>query len=224
VTTYSSAYVIQEVQEVLPDSSAKIVETTTWLSTPWNSNDTASASPIKETRQVVLHVTQTGQIIDIAYDTAFGEIDVPEQHHIRTYYEQGIPIFPDHQLAPGNSWSQTTKVVLADHIVRANMSYRVTALVREGGYDCAVIEFTGNMTLPVESDTLSADRRTGVDRIESVGRLFFAYSEGLVVSQHERWIIDRERTGQIDGRQQHFREAIELDIDFVLQEHTIAAR
>jgi hypothetical protein len=143
--------------------------------------------------------------------------DYTSVQYIKNYYEQGMPVFPARELAPGDSWTQTTKVVLPGEPMEASVSYKVTALVREAGYDCAVIECDGQLFIPIEPNPKDTVQRTGLDNIKSTGKLYFAYKEGMVVLQRERWVIDRHRKLILPDKTEEFREAVELDVDFALK-------
>ncbi|MEW5994326.1 MAG: hypothetical protein AB1744_08010, partial [Candidatus Zixiibacteriota bacterium] len=173
---------------------------------------------VEETRRLELHVTPNGKVLEVSF---IDHDDYAGIQYLKNYYEQGLPVFPSHELTPGASWTQTTRVILPGEPMAASMTYRVVSLVREAGYDCAVIECEGDMIIPVESDPADTIRRSGLDRIESTGRLYFAYKEGAVVLQRERRVIDRERTKTVKGKTEEFREAIELDIEFALKQRTL---
>ena len=53
------------------------------------------------------------------------------------------------------------------------------------------------------------------------GLLYFAYKEGMVILQREQWLIDRYRRKTISGETKEYKEAIELDIDYMFKGRTI---
>ncbi|HWR83610.1 MAG TPA: hypothetical protein VN285_09925 [Candidatus Deferrimicrobium sp.] len=203
------------VLRVLPDSSAEIQEVSSWTEQRELTEDSTGRAPLEKRRTLVLLVQPDGKVRDVQ---SLGEPEGAGLRYIKNYYEQGIPVFPARSLAAGDSWTQTTKVVLPEEEMEASMTYRLRGLAREAGYDCAVIECDGEMIIPLEPDTKDSVERSGLDRIRSKGTLHFAYTEGIVVMQTDKWIIDRERRKTYAGKTEQYHETVELDIDFMLKE------
>ncbi len=168
---------------------------------------------------MILQVQPNGKVRDVKLSA--GE-DPTRIRYIRNYYEQGMPVFPAQEVAPGYSWTQTTKVILPEETMEATMTYTVTSLVREAGYDCAIIECDGTMIIPIEPNPRDSVQISGLDRIKTTGLLYFAYREGMVVLQHERWVIDRNRRKTVSGETSEYKEEVELDIDYMLKGRTVA--
>jgi hypothetical protein len=143
--------------------------------------------------------------------------------YLKNYYEQGLPVFPWYEVSPGYSWTQTTKVILPQETMEAVMNYRVASLAREIGYDCAVIESDGEMIIPVEPSEDGSSQASGYDRIKTTGVLYFAYKDGIVVRQREQWSIDRVRPKTFGGATREYREAVELNIEYILRGKTVIA-
>jgi hypothetical protein len=155
-----------------------------------------------------------GKITDIQ---ATSGQDEKTLDYIRNYYQQGGPVFPDGELSPGHRWTQTTTVKLPDYTLEATTTYRITALAREAGYDCAVIEYDGNMVLPVETDSSGTPEHVGFDRISGTGLIYFAYNEGLVVLQREHWTVRGNRPQLVNDSVQPFQIAMDHSLDFSLK-------
>ena len=208
----------QLVRRILPDSTAELVEVTTWTVEKPSKEDSSVTETVEESRELVLQVRPNGMVLDVRFrhDENYSHI-----RYIRNYYEQGMPVFPSHEVSPGYTWTQTTKVVLPGEPMEASITYKVLSLAREAGYDCAVIQYGGDMIIPLEPNPRDSVQRSGLDRIRSTGLLYFAYKEGMVVLQREQWLIDRHRRKTISGETKEYQEAVELDIDYMLKGRTI---
>lgn len=208
----------QLVKRILPDSVAELVEVSSWRYERPNKDDSSVTDTVEEGRELVLQVRPDGKVLDVKFGQ---DQDYSRIRYIRNYYEQGMPIFPPHEVTPGYSWTQTVKVILPGEPMEASMTYKVMSLAREAGYDCVVIECDGHMIIPLEPNPRDSVQRSGLDRIKSTGLLYFAYKEGMVVLQRERWLIDRDRKTTCPEGTKEYKEAIELDIDYVLKGRTI---
>ena len=208
----------QTVHRLLDDSTAEILETASWSYEKRNEQDTAIVDTIREKRELLLVVQINGKVRDVK---SFTNESYTNIRYVRNYYEQGLPVFPWDQVTPGYSWTQTTKVVLPKEPMEASMTYKVASLVREAGYDCAVIDCNGTMIIPVEPDPRDSIQTNGLDRITLTGVLYFAYKEGMVVLQREQWQIDRDRKRTHNGVTKEYREEVALDIDFVLKSRSV---
>lgn len=215
-TSTFDAAIDQSVTEVINDSTATILEVMAWS---WESerkeNDSVYTDTLSRERRLILTMFANGKVSDLRYANG-------EEHgslaYIKNYYEQGMPVFPASDISPGQSWSQSTKVILPNETMEASTTYKVRALARESGYDCAVIEYDGNLIIPVEPKAEDSTSRGGIDRIKSTGVIYFAYTEGFVVMQRERWVIDGVRRKVENGIESQYRMAVELDAEFVLIE------
>jgi len=208
----------QFVKRILDENTAEIVEISTWRFEKPNKNDSSIIDTVEERRELILHVQPNGKVRNVEFSV---EENYTNIQYIKNYYEQGMPVFPSGELSVGDSWTQTTKVVLPGETMEASMNYEIASLVREAGYDCAVIEYDGNIIIPIESSPQDSVQRSGVDRINSAGRLYFAYREGMVVLQREQWLINRERKTTCSEGTKEYKEAIELDITFALKQRSI---
>jgi len=116
----------------------------------------------------------------------------------KNYYEQASPVFPDVPVSEGQSWDQSVKLIVKDEgATSAETKYKVKSFVREAGYDCAIIEFTGNMILPYRKVENDGSLIVGLNRINSKGVIYFGYVHGMIVRQDETYDIqlDASRIG-----------------------------
>lgn len=207
----------QEVLTVNPDGSAKIIETDSWDYEHPNKDDSTIIDTVKEIRKLEMVVEPNGRIVDLQFLT---ETSPSMVKYLKNFYEQGMPIFPKDEVSPGYSWTQTTKVILPDGPMEASTTFKLTSFARESGYDCAVIECDGDLILPLEADLSEETPRRGIDHISTSGVTYFAYKEGVVVQQRERWIIDGQRERFKDGEWQPYQMKAETDVDFRLKKLT----
>lgn len=195
------------------DGVAELAEQAIWIYEMPSEKDTSVMETKQDTSMMVFRVRSNGQIVGID----FGEdSDIRRTTYIRNYYEQGMPVFPERDLSLGESWTQTTRIVLPDETLEASTTYRLKSLVREAGYDCAVIEYDGNMVIPIEASPEDSTQRTGLDRIDATGMISFAYKEGMVVLQRERWVIEGSREKLVNGKKIRYRLTVEADTEFTL--------
>ncbi|MDF1544150.1 MAG: hypothetical protein P1R58_03490 [bacterium] len=206
--------VVQEVKSVTEDQIATIYEEDHWSFEAPSKEDSLKIDTMTETHSFTVSVSPNGKL----HDVDFGEdASITSASYNRTYWEQGMPEFPDDEVGPGHSWTQTNKVVLPDETLEASTTFKVKSLVREAGYDCAVIEFDGDMVIPLVPDPADSTQRTGLDRIKSTGMIYFAYREGIVVLQRERWVVDGTRQKMEKGEMLHYQIAVESDSEYILK-------
>ncbi|SYZ74058.1 hypothetical protein TRIP_C60328 [Candidatus Zixiibacteriota bacterium] len=125
----------------------------------------------------------------------------------KNYYEQALPVFPQNPVSEGYSWSQSVKLIVKNEgTTRAETTYRVRALVREAGYDCAVIEYQGNLVLPFRGTDKEGALVIKLERINSDGKIYFAYREGMIVRQEETYTIESEGTRSLNGATKEYKE------------------
>ncbi|UCE25282.1 MAG: hypothetical protein JSU74_04355 [Candidatus Zixiibacteriota bacterium] len=196
------ASVTQEVTRLLNDTTAEVREIGTWESTRPSEED--STEMVTEERRVetLLHILPNGKIAD------FEVVDLPRRYrasYVKSYFEQGMPVFPSGERPIGYSWTQTTKVVLPEESMEASTTYEIKSLVRYAGYDCAVIEYQGNLVIPVDPIPDDSTRRQGLDRVIIKGIMYFGYKDGLIIEQRESWNVDGERRRLEEGEFVNFR-------------------
>ncbi len=132
----------------------------------------------------------SGEIIDIVPVTNVDEKWVDRQLE---FLRQAQPSYPATDMSVGFSWTQTTKVQLPDDIREASLTYKVKSFVRERGYDCVVLEFEGLYHMPIKK-TGESSVVTGVNRTTTQGTIYFAYREGIIVSDRSWWVVNSDRT------------------------------
>ncbi len=111
----------------------------------------------------------------------------------KNYYEQASPVFPDEPVSENHSWGQTVKLIVkGEGPTNAETKYNVKAFVREAGYDCAIIEYSGNMILPYRNTEPDGSLLIGLNRIKSKGVIYFGYVHGMIIKQEETYDIQME--------------------------------
>ena len=106
--------------------------------------------------------------------------------------------------------------MLPTETMNASTTYTIKSFVRELGYDCAVIEYTGNLLIPIEPKKDDKTQRSGIDKIQTKGMIYFAYIEGLVIKQTEKWKTEGTRTQIIDGEWEKYKFESNYDVNFIL--------
>lgn len=221
VKDYSTDYratIVQEITEKFEDGSVALIEYDTWFYEAPSEEDSTVREKREFSRELRMKIRPDGKVLEIEFPDEESKSAIA---YIKNIYEQGMPVFPTEEISPGYSWTQTTKVLLPDGVMEASTTYRFRSLAREGGYDCAVVECNGNLVIPVEADPEDTLKRAGVDHIQTTGKLYFAYKEGMVVLQRERWVVDGDRVKVIDGKQVAYQVAIEVDTEFRLTKITV---
>jgi hypothetical protein len=216
--------ILWQVKRVLEDGTAEIYETKSYRLYSKNEKDSVLSDTVYEGDPYILYMQPNGKIVDLDFAKPSSSVDLA---YAQDYWQQGTAVYPEGQHGPGYSWTQTTRVVLPDGPIEASTTYTIKSLVRERGYDCAVIEYDGNMVLPIQpfrressSPGEAFDQISGVDRIKASGNLYFAYKEGVIVLQRERWTLDGERVRRYDKSSENVitRVHIEYDVDHSLIE------
>ncbi len=211
--TYSIE-VEQEVISVGSDGTADVIERGAWIIVRPGKEDSTVMDTSTYERELQLKIKPNGKIVDFTFAK---EEESSSAAYIKNYYEQGIPVFPSVEMSPGKEWTQETKVVLPEENLEASTTYRIKSLAREAGYDCALIEYEGNLVIPIVPDPKDSVWRDGIDRVSSTGIMYFAYKEGVVVLQRERWVIDGERRESKGADTVQTRIASEIDSEYVLK-------
>lgn len=199
------------VRRLLKDSTAEIVETRTYRYTAVE-KDSSTSDTMAHTDDMTMYMKPNGKIVDL--EPAYSR--KRRLSYLKSYIEQGQPVFPQGELSQGYSWTQSTKVILPDGPIEASTTYEIKSFARERGYDCVVIAYDGNMAIPLEPmKEKGYEIISGVDRITSKGHLYFAYKEGMIVVQMERWLLDGERVtiSEETGDTVNSRVQIEYDVD-----------
>ena len=221
-----------DVRRVLDDSTAEILERSQYVKRARNLLDTASVDTVQgkpyDADELIKYMTPRGGIVDMEFasDSARGNIQ-----YLKDYYRQGLPEFPDREIVQGESWTQTTRVVLPDGPVDASTTYTVKGFSRERGYDCVIIEYDGVSIIPIPAGVHEMyEVISGADKIVCKGHLYFAYKEGAIVLIRERWVFDSDRVvvhqsaepkyGYVSGDTTAMNVGIEYDVDYHLVKMT----
>jgi len=207
-----------EVRDIIQDSIAAVWEKDTWQYERPTEKDSTVIDTIVSERELLMDIYPNGRITNLRSAT---DESVEHLSYIKNFYEQGVPVFPSGELSPGFSWTQTTKVILPEETMEASTTFKIKSLAREGGYDCAIIESDGNLVIPVEPGSMDTLMISGLDRIHTTGLIYFAYREGMVVLQRERWVVDGTREEMKDGKKRTISVGSTTDVDFSLRSRTI---
>ncbi|MBN2227521.1 MAG: hypothetical protein JW763_09165 [candidate division Zixibacteria bacterium] len=137
--------------------------------------------------------------------TEFGTTDElpPEQYDFqKRLFEQMDPMYPGYPVRLGDSWSNTVKILLGvDEKTDATTTYTVKAFERRAGYDCVVIDYEGMLIVPRATIAPDGTRHTiSVETIKRSGTFCFAYREGFIVRQTERFDLIAEGTEYAEGK------------------------
>ena len=203
----------QEFIRFIDDTTAEISESSTWEFERPSKEDSTKMEKHTSNLKTRLQVLPTGKVIGVEFvdDTEKNRIS-----YIKNYYEQGVPVFPTGEKPVGYVWTQTTKVVLPEETMEASTTYEIKSLVRQSGYDCALIEYNGNMAIPLEPSPEDTILIGGLDRIKIKGLMYFAYKEGIVVDQKETWVIDGDRTKLKDNEAVNYKVEMEYGVTYRL--------
>lgn len=205
--------IVSNCTKELNDSTAAVKEMHTWGETKKNPQDSTKIDSVHQEESLILQMMTNGRISNMQYT---GEATVTQSTDSKNVIEQGTPVFPDNTLSVGSNWTQTSRITIAGKEQDASTTYRVTGFMRDGMYDCAVIQYSGNMVIPVVENPADTAKRSGVDHITTEGSLYFAPKEGLLVKQHEHWNISGERKKLVKGEFMDYSVTVNMDIDIRL--------
>jgi hypothetical protein len=208
------ATIDREVRRVLPDSTGEIVQNSTWIILRPSEDDSLVTDTVTGDRTLTFYTKPDGRLVDIEFPEDFGkEIDTS---YYRTFYEQAATVFPNRPVKQGETWTHRSMVLLKDEQVEAFTDYTLRSFAREKGFDCAVIDFEGEMVVPINQSPDDTTKRHGVDRTKITGMMYFAYTEGTIISSRERLIQTFDRTYLKNGEWVNYLEVVEADGDFHL--------
>jgi hypothetical protein len=194
------------------DSTFEMLETSDWVYYRGKEDGSEGVDTIESHREMTIQSLANGKIIDFDFVSE----EKAKKSYLKNYFEQSMAVFPKESVAPGYSWTQSYKVVLPDETMDASTTYNVKSFVRESGYKCVILEFEGNLLMPVEANPDDIYQRRGIDRISTKGVLHFAYEAGFVVFQQEHWSSKGDRTKILDGETQEYKIESEYDVEFKL--------
>jgi len=149
-------------------------------------------------------MANNGKIVDFSSDENSA---VQSRDYFRYLFEQASSMYPEQSVPVGYSWTHSVKVISDTGATDASTTYKVKALVREAGYDCAVIEYKGNMIIPIAEKQAagSSGVTSGTDRIEVNGVVYFAYTQGIIIKQDESSRLMRTGTMSENGKSVEFK-------------------
>lgn len=205
----------EEIRRVLEDSTAEIVHTNSWNFVERNMEDSTRLDTVDGSRSYTSYVKPNGRIVDLEFPDTIKKSEI---EYFRSLYEQAATVLPDGMVEQGKTWSHSKIVMLGDEKVNATTEYELKSFFRKDRYDCAVINYKGNIIIPINADPADSTQREGLDKIEFTGELYFAYAEGVIVSATERWLVDSYRKAVKNGKEKEHQYLTESDIDFRLKE------
>ncbi|MFZ5979619.1 MAG: DUF6263 family protein [Candidatus Zixiibacteriota bacterium] len=179
------------VKRIVDDTTAEIYEILRLVKEVVTTKDTTITWDEQKEWGRILYTAPNGKIIDIEFSDETSDYS---KEYIKDLYEQGMPVFPSGEFATGDTWTQTTKVHLENDQYDASMKYTVKSFAREKGYDCVLIDYDGNLIIPIMPYEMDGAVREGVNRVKMNGVMYFAYKEGVIVSIREHWDMEGDRT------------------------------
>lgn len=200
---------VETVRRVLEEGTAEVIQKVHRTVYEPRMDDPKVIDTMVSDNSLTLYMRPDGRLVDLDFE----ESGVTDTAYIRQFYEQASTVFPKGPVEQGKTWSHSTHVMLNDEKVEASTTYELKSFAREKGYDCAVIEYDGNLLLPIPARDGDSTMRQGVDKIDVSGMMYFAYVEGVTVSMRERWLIDSERKMVEKGEWQNYRTKIEVDAE-----------
>jgi hypothetical protein len=174
----------QEVVKTINDTISRLL---------FSYSQTGSDGKTQDNWSTECTMASDGKIIDFSPDSAISDESF---EYYRRLFEQTAPIYP-HELVPeGYNWTNSYKVLLDDGMTEATTTYKIKAIAREAGYDCAVIEYKGNIIIPLGDDPIGdgSVKISGNDRINVEGVTYFSYTEGILIRQEEKSHLVRSGT------------------------------
>jgi hypothetical protein len=131
----------------------------------------------------VLRMRQNGEIVKVVTE------DPKVAFQFDRSYKPSQPVFPDHAVSPGYSWTQNFPVeVPRGNPTVATTDYHFNSFVRVEQFDCAVIDFKGGFEFeesykPPDDKPADFLLKKYLSKITSEGQIFFAYREGFMVKR-----------------------------------------
>ncbi|MCK4606949.1 MAG: hypothetical protein KAU35_06610 [candidate division Zixibacteria bacterium] len=209
---------IQEVISIDPDSTIQLVTSTTITGFSLDSLNAGKIDSSSYTSGDSLRMKPNGRVVDIKpIDPDVGR----SVEWLQQYMEQGMPVFPSGEISIPYSWTQTVRVMLPEETMDASIVFTVKSLVRELGYDCALIEYDGTLYIPVPPSAKDTTCLGGIDRLTTTGKLYFAYTEGTTILERAHITIDSERITLVDGKEVAIRYEGFRDVEYALVDRQV---
>jgi hypothetical protein len=178
-------------------------------------NDSSGGDTLKWENAMFLTVKPNGRLIELI---PAKDEEKSSASYVKNMMEQGTPVFPSEKLKVGSKWTQSTRVVFPDDTLEASTTFLVARIVMEGKYRCAVIEYSGNLILPMEESPMDTLKRSGVDYATSRGESWYAIDGGFPVKTIEKWHIKGERKKVVKGEVVPYAIAVDSDVSIVLKD------
>jgi hypothetical protein len=193
----------QQVLEIVDSTSGRLLYTYNLMNND-QAVGTAAYRTGSDTWQTEFLMESNGKIIEFSSGENSSENSLD---YYRNLFEQASPMYPDGPVTVGYIWHHTVKVITDRGATDASTTYKVKSLVREAGYDCAVIEYWGNMIIPIDSNLAGGTSRinSGSDKIEVEGTVYFAYTEGIIIREEGNSNLVRQGILIAGGESTEFR-------------------
>lgn len=200
------------VRKMVDDTTYDLLETRTLRFHIVNRLDSSIVDTTRVEDPVIMRVTTRGRVLLAGPPE---ELTRQISEKSSDSYTQELPVFPVDLITRGQEWTQETTILDGDRTLKATTTYKVESFLRERGFDCVTVSYQGNAVLPPNKSE-PGDRHV-TNRLSVNGLMYFAYTEGFVVSQRERRII--EGTGYQNWKEKEklpVRVAVEYDIELRL--------
>jgi hypothetical protein len=185
------------------DSSRARIRLTDIVNRPSSSGSAFAADSITHKWSIECLMGTNGKVLDIYPGDSISH-DI--LNFYKNYYEQALPVFPEKPVREGDSWKQTIHLMVRQEgAKKAETEYKIRSFVREGGYDCAIIEYKGNMILPFQGVEKDGSLVVKLERVNTKGVIYFAYNEGLIIRQQETYNSENEGTRTSGGEIKSFK-------------------
>lgn len=183
--------IIYTCQKELDDGSFVVLEENVW-----NWDEPVDSGQVRRVTRDYAYKYQAAPNGKMTELKMLGKPSQQWENYVRSFVEQCLPVYPDEEVSAGYQWNQTVAVTLPDsEVFESDMTYIVKGTARKQGYHCAIIEYKGNMAVPLFPDPTDSASHYGVDWIEMNGILYFAIEEGIGINSEERQRVISERTG-----------------------------
>lgn len=200
------------VRKMVDDTTYDLLETRTLRFHIVNRLDSSIVDTTRVEDPVIMRVTTRGRVLHAG---------PPEELTKQIFdkssdsYTQELPVFPVDLVTRGQEWTQETTILDGDRTLKATTTYKVESFLRERGFDCVTVSYKGNAILPPNQS--EPGNRHVTNRLSVSGLMYFAYTEGFVVSQRERRIIEGTGNQTWEGKEKlPVRVAVEYDIELSL--------
>jgi len=130
-----------------------------------------------------LRMRKNGEIVKVVTDDPRSAFDFDRM------YKPSQPVFPDHAISPGYTWSQNFPVeVPRGNPTVATTKYQLNSFAKVDRFDCAVIDFKGGLEYeecykPPENKPAGFLLKKYLSQVTSEGQIFFAHREGFMVKR-----------------------------------------